>query len=404
MNDVYKFKSDVNENEYNEFLLKNNYYAFTQLPEWAKVKDNWKSFICGLYKNDKLVAGTLLLERKLPFGKSILYAPRGFILDYSDKELLKAFTNGVKSFAKKQGAISVKLDPFVPKRGLEKQDLMPDFGNDFDTVTKNLTDLGYIHHGLKTDLGAYFQPRFNMAIPLFDENGVIDKKALLKTFTKRIRDYIGNYHKNRGVTFVSSCSKNDVDEFVRILSFTEERQNIALRNAEYFNKILDAYGERAQIYFSRMHLPTYIAYIEGCIAKGQNVEKNQHLCNEAKAIMAEKGESINLSAGLLIFPKAGEKVKVAEYLYAGADITVFRNLGTPNGLIYKSACDAIDMGCQYYNLGGVDGDMTSPLANFKLKFAPHVFEFPGEFDLPVDKLMYMSFEKLLPVAKKMLKR
>lgn len=401
---MYKFKTGIDEKEYTDFLLQNPYYSFMQLPEWAQVKDNWGKEICGLYDDGKLVAAALLLIRSLPLRKSIIYSPRGFTADYSNKEQLKAFTDGLKKYAGSIGAISIKIDPFIPRSDIEGQKDMPPFGQNFDIALENLKELGYIHHGFGKELGDYFQPRFNMAIPLFDENGAIDKKKLLRTFSKGARSYIGNYHKNRGVTFEIASNDDDLSEFIRLLSFTEKRQSIHLRNAEYFRKILNAYGERAKIYYAKIHLPTYIEFLGKSIQKGENVEKNQKLCDDAKKVMQERGEEIYLSTGLMIFPKDGEKIKIAEYLYAGTDTTVFPNLSTPNGIVYRSACDSIDRGCLYYNLGGVDGDLKSPLAIFKQKFAPHILEFVGEFDLPVRRLYYFGFEKTLPAAKKLLKK
>ena len=85
-------------------------------------------------------------------------------------------------------------------------------------------------------------------------------------------------------------------------------------------------------------------------------------------------------------------------------LTIFPNLSTPNGVVYASACDALDLGCDYYNLGGIDGDLASPLAIFKKKFSPHIFEFVGEFDLVIDRAFYFGFENLLPQAKKIIKK
>lgn len=400
---MYQFKVGIDENEYRAFLSENAYHSFMQLPEWAQVKDNWEKELCGIYDGEKLVGGALLLIRKLPLGKCIIYSPHGFVIDYSDKEKLRSFTDGLKKYAKSIHAISVKFDPFVPNNHLDGQDSLPNFGNDFYVTIQNLSSFGYIHHGFGKELGDYFQPRFNMAVPLFDENGVIDKKALLKSFSKGARSYIGNYHKNRGVYFECTSSAEALPEFVRLLSFTEQRQNIHLRNEEYFKKILRAFGDRAKIYFAKIHLPTYIDYLQKSIEKGENAEKNQALKNEAQAVLASRGETVALSTGLVILPRKEEKIKIAEYLYAGADTSIFPNLSTPNGVVYASACDAADYGCDYYNLGGIDGDLKSPLAVFKKKFSPHIFEFVGEFDLVIDKLFYFGFEKCLPKTKKLIK-
>lgn len=401
---MYQFKTNLDETEYREFLSENAYHSFMQLPEWAEVKNNWGKEICGIYDGEKLVGGALLLIRKVPMGKCIVYSPHGFVIDYSDTEKLSAFTAGLKDYAKSIHAISVKFDPFVPRKGIEGQDNMLDFCQDFDGTVKNLTSLKCIHHGFGKELGDYFQPRFNMAIPLFDEDGPIDKKKLLKSFSKGARSYIGNYHKNRGVFFECTSSADALPEFIRLLSFTEQRQNIHLRNEDYFRRILNAYGERAKIYFAKIHLPTYIDYLEKSIEKGENAEKNQILKDEAQAVMSSRGDTVALSTGLVIFPHSEEKIKIAEYLYAGADTSIFPNLSTPNGVVYTSACDALDCGCDYYNLGGIDGDLKSPLAIFKKKFSPHIFEFVGEFDLVIDRLFYFGFEKCLPKAKKIIKK
>ena len=73
-------------------------------------------------------------------------------------------------------------------------------------------------------------------------------------------------------------------------------------------------------------------------------------------------------------------------------------------LIYAEVCDSIDAGCDYFDLGGVDGSCEDHLSKFKIKFVPQVFEYVGEFDMPVDKVMYLGFEKLLPMAKKAIKK
>ena len=73
---------------------------FFQSPYWidAKEENGWKGKIVGL-KNDKneIVAGTILLFKKLGIVKrNMVYAPRGFLLDYDNIELLKEFVSKIK--------------------------------------------------------------------------------------------------------------------------------------------------------------------------------------------------------------------------------------------------------------------------------------------------------------------
>ena len=400
----YIFKSGINENEYRIFLNNAPTYSFTQLPEWASVKDNWGHDICGLYKDGELVAGALLLIRYLPLGRKIIYSPRGPVMDFSDKEAVTAFCTELKKYAKKIGAIAVKIDPFVIREDYENQKAA-DFGNKFDDTINNLKACGFDHGGFSLDISAYFQPRFNMAIPLFDENGPVDIQRFMKIMPKKTRYYMGSFHKSKGIEFVKAPADDDLSEFVRLLGQVEKRQGITLRNEEYFKKILNAFGDRAVIYYAQMHLDEYAAYLEGLIAKNQNVPQNTKKLDEAKMLIKERGTVVNLAASLVIMPEKDMKgVKVAEYLYAGSDISVLPTLCASVGLIYAGVCDAIDTGCDYFNLGGVDGTFDDHLSKFKIKFVPHIFEYVGEFDMAVNKPLYVAFEKLLPYAKKIIKK
>lgn len=64
------------------------------------------------------IAAALILKRTIPMGGmsarlSILYAPKGPLLDWSDESLRNRVLNDLQTFAKKEGAIFVKIDPDV---------------------------------------------------------------------------------------------------------------------------------------------------------------------------------------------------------------------------------------------------------------------------------------------------
>ena len=356
-----------------------------------------------LYKGGAPAVGALLLIRHLPMGKKLIYSPRGPVGDFSDTEAMREFSAQLKKYAKKIGAIAVKADPFVIRENYEGQNAA-DFGNSFDETISVMQECGFVHRGLSTDINAYFQPRFNMAIPLFNENGPIDSAGFLKAVPKKTRYYMGSFHNSKGIEFIKADPDDDLSEFVRLLGQTEKRQGISLRNEEYFKKIRHAFGDRAVIYYARMHLDRYVEYLEGLIAKKQNIPENTRKLDEAKALIEEKGNTVNLAASLVIMPDPQAKLKIAEYLYAGSDLSVLSTLCASVGLIYAGVCDSIDAGCDYFNLGGVDGSFEDHLSKFKIKFVPHIFEYVGEFDMPVDKVMYLGFEKLLPMAKKAIKK
>ena len=283
----YNFKTGVSAGEYRAFLNSSPAYCFTQLPEWSEVKDNWAHDICMLYKDGVPAVGALLLIRHLPLGKKLIYSPRGPVGDFGDREAMREFAAELKKYAKKIGAIAVKIDPFVIRENYENQKAA-DFGNSFDETVSVMQECGFIHRGFSLDINAYFQPRFNMAVPLFNENGPIDSAGFLKAVPKKTRYYMGSFHNSKGIEFIKADPDDDLSEFVRLLGQTEKRQGISLRNEEYFKKIRHAFGDRAVIYYARMHLDRYVEYLEGLIAKKQNIPENTRKLDEARTLIEEK--------------------------------------------------------------------------------------------------------------------
>ena len=95
--------------EYDNYIRNHQYKShFLQSLSWgefAKVKKNLTPHYLGLTdEENQIIAATLLLEEHLPLNCSNLYAPRGYVIDYSDKKLLKIF-----AFLKKCYIILVKI-------------------------------------------------------------------------------------------------------------------------------------------------------------------------------------------------------------------------------------------------------------------------------------------------------
>ena len=80
---------ELTEKEFANYSKKSKYTSFFQMPEWAEVKkDNgWGHYYVGLKDNDKVVAATLLLHKRIKFFKNMFYAPRGFLIDYDNLEI-----------------------------------------------------------------------------------------------------------------------------------------------------------------------------------------------------------------------------------------------------------------------------------------------------------------------------
>jgi lipid II:glycine glycyltransferase (peptidoglycan interpeptide bridge formation enzyme) len=77
-----------------------------------KETDNWS------LNTDRCLAAALILKRIIPMGGmsarlSILYAPKGPLLDWTNESLRNRVLNDLQTFAKRQGAIFLKMDPDI---------------------------------------------------------------------------------------------------------------------------------------------------------------------------------------------------------------------------------------------------------------------------------------------------
>lgn len=104
---------------------------FLQTYEWGQVKAKygWVPYYAVWTANGKftvsqtaenwsletgdIVAAALILKRTALRRFSILYAPKGPLMDWTNESLRKRVLDDLQSFAKKQGAIFLKLDPDV---------------------------------------------------------------------------------------------------------------------------------------------------------------------------------------------------------------------------------------------------------------------------------------------------
>ena len=110
--DKMKFIKDLSEKEYQAFWEKTENNHFMQSYEWGQAcKKNRDQIPCYIgLKNDKnkLVAAALLLKKKTPLNMCYFYAPRGFTMNFNDKDVLTEFTKHLKDYLKEENAIYLK--------------------------------------------------------------------------------------------------------------------------------------------------------------------------------------------------------------------------------------------------------------------------------------------------------
>ena len=264
-----KFKV-ITENEFSEFSSKHEYESFMQTVELGNLKKELGNVVyyVGVSKSNKIVAATLLLEEKTIFDKKTFYAPRGFLIDYNDIEVLSFFTSELKKFIKEKKGFMLTIDPNVIYRVRTSDGELID--NDKvknDLAISNLKSLGYKHFGFNKYLET-IQVRWGYRLQL-------DKpyEEIKEHFSKSTRKNIDSCYK-KGL-LVRKGKIEDLPTMEEIFESTSRRKDFFFRSLEYYQKMYKNMKDLMTI---------YIAYLD----------PNVYLENTKKLLDEEKQKNIEI--------------------------------------------------------------------------------------------------------------
>ena len=399
-----KFLTDINNEKYTEFIKSHKHGNMMQAIEWSAIKNTWGAVRVAVSDDEgNIIAAAQVLTRK-----GLWYVPRGPILDYNNKELLGFFLTNLKKFAKTKQAKLVKLDiPIAVKdeKLANFKDVDVDRSN--DELIKTFKSYGYNHKGFSLDMSSTIQPRFNTVTKL--EQPVPD------LFSKDTRRLIRDADKK--FVEVRRCGKENLDDFLFALACTEKRKNISLRGREYFENLLDTFGDNALLYISYINVEKAL---KECHNRKENLEKEIEELGEKspkkKRTLEEQvagtDKLIALFNGLEIEDKSKDQVisaaitiaygNHAEIIYAGMNED-FAKLPAQYKVFSDTMKKAQEMGISEVSMGGIEGSLNDSLLGFKSKFSPNIVEYYGEFDLVISHVFNLMYNYGLPLRRKILK-
>ena len=132
---MYSYKIGISAEEHDHFVKNSDQVNLLQSSNWAKIKDNWNNERIGFYKDGRLVATASILIRTLPLGLTMLYIPRGPIMNYSNIELVTFVIDSLKKIAKTKRALFIKFDPslilksYLIGENVEEKDIKASYDN-----------------------------------------------------------------------------------------------------------------------------------------------------------------------------------------------------------------------------------------------------------------------------------
>ena len=399
-----KFLTDINNEKYTEFIKSHKHGNMMQSIEWSSIKNTWGAVRVAVSDDeDNIIAAAQVLTRK-----GLWYVPRGPILDYNNKELLGFFLTNLKKFAKTKQAKLVKLDiPIAVKDEKLANFKDVDLDRSNDELIKTFKSYGYNHKGFSLDMSSTIQPRFNTVTKL--------EKPIPDLFSKDTRRLIRDADKK--FVEVRRCGKENLDDFLFALACTEKRKNISLRGREYFENLLDTFGDNALLYISYINVEKAL---KECHNRKENLEKEIEELGEKspkkKRTLEEQvagtDKLIALFNGLEIEDKSKDQVisaaitiaygNHAEIIYAGMNED-FAKLPAQYKVFSDTMKKAQEMGISEVSMGGIEGSLNDSLLGFKSKFSPNIVEYYGEFDLVISHVFNLMYNYGLPLRRKILK-
>ncbi len=223
--------------EYEAFVSAHPNGGFTQSVNWTKVKNNWDhAVVVSRDEAGAIRGGMLVLLMKMPVvGASMMYAPRGPVCDYRNRDVLKELLEGALQLAKERNGYIFKIDPCVLADDQETIDLLTGLGFRFTPGAKH-------HETIQT------RHNYQIAFP----QGPRDTEQLFMTIGRKSR-YCVRYALKAGVE-CRVCDETALDDFYKIYSATGQRDSFSVRPKEYLARFLQAFGTNVRL---------YVTYYEG---------------------------------------------------------------------------------------------------------------------------------------------
>jgi lipid II:glycine glycyltransferase (peptidoglycan interpeptide bridge formation enzyme) len=354
--------------------------SFLQTPAWGEVKSEWRResigwSAAGASASDELAGAGLVLYRQLPRLKRYLaYLPEGPVIDWSVEDL-RAWLNPMVRHLKQAGAFGVRMGPPVVTRRWDaasvKQGIADDgvrlLGDVPPTersqegarVVSQLQELGWRHQGVEGGFAAG-QPQYNFWLPLRTADGEVrSEEDVLAGMNQQWHRNVKRAAKSGVEVTVSEPAELDADlkAFHDLYVHTAERDHFTPRPLGYFTTMFSSLTSEED---DRIRL--YLARHEGDLV--------------AATVLVKVGRH-------------------TWYSY-GASSTEKRDVRGSNAAQWQMIRTALAAGADVYDLRGITDtlDPEDPhvgLIRFKAGTGGEAVEYAGEWDLPLNPLLYKAF-------------
>ena len=388
---------NLTEEEYRKYWENHPLKTFLSAPEISELrkKQNWDTYFVGVKENKKIIAATMLLSHKRHFNKYEFYSPRGYLLDFNNKELVDYFTNEIKKFVKEHKGYIFRVDPYLIYKERDINGDIVENGVDNSKVVENLLKLGF----KKVPTPSLEQVSWMFSLGLEGK----DEETILKEMKSSTRNKIRKIEKF-GID-VKEIGYDELDRFQSIMEETSKRKGFSNRKLSYYQDMYKLFHDKGEVKFfiTELNLKNYIDTLEKDIKEREdklnslsdakyNEGAKKNLTNEidslnkriedSKNIIKEKNTDIITLSGSMFMLIQPEVI----YLSSG-NYEEFLKFDSQYLIQWELIKYGLANNFKKHNFYGIPADInTHPkdygIYEFKRGFNGYVEELIGEYELP----------------------
>lgn len=351
-------------------------------------------------ENNKILAASLIAIKKINILCRYAYAPRGFLIDYYNKSLLKTFIDLLKKRYYSKNVAYIKINPEISIANINIESKMFNYTKNKE-IENILKENNFIRIEEKTTFSNIL-PRYNAILLLKAQ----DKANFTKTMRNKINKSLYN-----GLTL----EKKDREDIKILYDFVKYKEKKKLN--DYYN-LYNSFSKQDAIDIFLVK----INFEESLINERKKFEK-ENLRNQTLVEKLMKNNTENNLKNKLnsdrILNQINENIayytqclaKSPEEYIAGAIIIKYQDriyvVSTGYNKKYKNLCPNYFLHYElikyyhkeynFFDLNGISGKLVDDpkfkgLNEFKLGFKPKAFELIGEYNLPINDGLYKYLE------------
>ena len=396
--------------EFNAFVRNSPLGTHYQTFNYALLmgENGYEYELVGMFNEyNQLKAASLILFKNLKMHYKYGYAPKGFILDYFNQEIVSEFATLLKSYYKKKKVVFIKINPEIAISEIDKETGLKTYNWNYN-ILEIMEKAGF--KKLKDNL--YFEsvlPRFSAVVSL--------KNYSMNSVSKNTRNKIRRAHhkglhielaEKSGIDILQKFIKNKrtineyyykdyynvfkKDDMIDLFLVSIDSEEFLMNSRELYEKELEI-NNRLVSLLNRENNKRNLNKKMDSDRKILNYKQDVKFATELNT----KKDKVYIAGALVI--KYQNRVQI---LMSGYDKKYKRF--EANYYLHDEILKYYQKNYDYAELNGLTGDFSKEnpylgLNEFKIGFNPRIYEYIGEFDLPLNEKKYLKMRSNGELAK-----